>query len=41
MEKKKRFFYNGIMLTEVGIAMSTVAIFFNAFITQKIGAEGM
>ena len=41
MENKKRFLYNGIMLTAVGIAMRTVALFFNAFVTQKIGAEGM
>lgn len=41
MENRKRFFYNGIMLTAVGIAMRTVALFFNAFVTQKIGAEGM
>ncbi len=41
MERRKRFFYNGIMLTAVGIAMRTVALFFNAFVTQKIGAEGM
>ena len=41
MENKKRFFYNGIMLTAVGIAMRTVALFFNAFVTQKVGAEGM
>ncbi len=41
MENKKKFFYNGIMLTAVGIAMRTVALFFNAFVTQKIGAEGM
>ena len=41
MENRKRFLYNGIMLTAVGIAMRTVALFFNAFVTQKIGAEGM
>ncbi|MBE6537097.1 MAG: hypothetical protein E7673_04000 [Ruminococcaceae bacterium] len=41
MNNKKRFFYNGILLTAVGIAMRTVALFFNAFVTQKIGAEGM
>ena len=41
MENKKRFLYNGIMLTAVGIAMRTVALFFNAFVTQRIGAEGM
>lgn len=41
MENRKKFFYNGIMLTAVGIAMRTVAIFFNAFVTQKIGAEGI
>jgi len=41
MENRKRFFYNGIMLTAVGIAMRTVALFFNSFVTQTIGAEGM
>lgn len=41
MENKKKFLYNGIMLTAVGIAMRTVSLFFNAFVTQKIGAEGM
>ena len=41
MENKKKFLYNGIMLTAVGIAMRTAAMFFNAFVTQKIGAEGM
>lgn len=41
MKDKKRFFYNGILLTAVGIAMRTVALFFNAFITRTVGAEGV
>ena len=40
MGNKRKFFYNGIMLTLVGIAMRTAALFFNAFITKTIGAEG-
>ncbi len=41
MENKKRFIYNGIMLTLVGIAMRTVALAFNAFISRTVGAEGV
>lgn len=41
INNKQRFFYNGIMLTAVGIAMRTVALFFNAFITRSVGAEGV
>ncbi len=41
MDNKKRFFYNGILLTAVGIAMRTVALLFNAFVTQTVGAEGI
>ena len=41
MENKKRFFYNGILLTLVGIAMRTAALFFNAFVTRTVGAEGV
>lgn len=41
MKDKRRFFYNGILLTAVGIAMRTVALFFNAFITRSVGAEGV
>ncbi len=38
---KKRFFYNGIMLTAVGLLMRTVGLLFNAFITRAVGAEGI
>ncbi len=41
MDNKKRFLYNGILLTSVGIVMRTVALFFNAFVTQTVGAEGI
>lgn len=41
MINKKRFFFNGILLTAVGIAMRTVALLFNAFITRTVGAEGV
>lgn len=36
----KRFFKSGIMLTLVGLAMRTVAMFFGAFISRTVGAEG-
>lgn len=36
----KRFFKSGIMLTLVGLAMRTVAMFFSAFISRTVGAEG-
>ena len=38
---KQRFFYNGILLTALGITMRTVALFFNAFVTRTVGAEGI
>ncbi|MBR2650291.1 MAG: oligosaccharide flippase family protein [Clostridia bacterium] len=41
MDNKRKFFYNGIMLTAVGIAMRTAALFFNAFITRTVGSEGI
>ncbi|MBQ8381382.1 MAG: oligosaccharide flippase family protein [Clostridia bacterium] len=41
MNNKKRFIYNGIMLTAVGIAIRTVALFFNAFVSKAVGAEGV
>ena len=36
----KRFFRSGIILTLVGLAMRTVAMFFGAFISRTVGAEG-
>jgi len=41
MTNRKKFIYNGILLTAVGITMRTVALFFNAFITREVGAEGV
>ncbi len=38
---KQRFFYNGILLTALGITMRTVALFFNAFVSRTVGAEGI
>ena len=40
MSEVKRFFKSGIMLTLVGLAMRTVAMFFGAFVSRTIGAEG-
>lgn len=40
MNSKTRFFRSGIMLTLVGLAMRTVAMFFGAFISRTVGAEG-
>ena len=39
--RKRKFFFNGILLTAVGIAMRTVALFFNAFVSRQVGAEGI
>ncbi len=39
--KRKAFFKNGILLTAVGLGIRTVALFFNAFITRAVGAEGV
>lgn len=41
MTNRQRFFINGILLTLVGLAVRTVSLAFNAYITKKIGAEGM
>lgn len=41
MNNRKKFFINGILLTIVGIAVRSVAISFNSFISKTIGAEGM
>ncbi len=40
MREAKRFFKSGILLTLVGLAMRTVAMFFGAFISRTVGAEG-
>ena len=41
MNRRKRFFINGILLTIVGLAMRSVSISFNAYITRAVGAEGI
>lgn len=40
MSEAKRFFRSGILLTLVGLAMRTVGMFFGAFISRAVGAEG-
>lgn len=41
MTNRQRFFLNGILLTAVAIAIRSVSLVFNSFITHSIGAEGM
>ncbi|MBO7169878.1 MAG: oligosaccharide flippase family protein, partial [Clostridia bacterium] len=41
MTAKKRFFLNGLLLTAVGLSMRTATLFFNAFVSRTVGAEGM
>ncbi len=39
--KRRRFFYHAILLSCVNIIMRGIAVGFNAYINNKIGAEGM
>ena len=41
MTRKQRFLYNGLLLTLVGLAMRGAALFLGAYISGRIGAEGM
>ena len=41
MSAKRKFIYNGIALTLVGFAMRGVALFLGAYISSRIGAEGI
>lgn len=41
MSGRKKFFYNGILLTIVGLAIRSVAMLFNSYITRTVGAEGI
>ncbi len=41
MTNRKRFFYNGILLTIVALCIKTVNLFFGAFVSRKIGAEAL
>ena len=39
--RRKEFFINGILLTVVGIAIRSVSIAFNSYVTKAVGAEGI
>lgn len=41
MSRRRRFFLNGILLTVVGLAIRSVSIAFNSYITRVVGAEGI
>ncbi|MCQ2386022.1 MAG: oligosaccharide flippase family protein, partial [Clostridia bacterium] len=41
MIAKKRFIQSGILLAGVALWMRTASLLFNAYVTQKVGAEGM
>ena len=41
MTNRNRFFYNGILLSAVGLALRTVGLFFGAYISRVVGAEGI
>ena len=41
MTNRRLFFYNGILLTMVGIAVRTVTLLFNAYVSRAVGAEGV
>jgi len=40
-ENRRRFFYNGFILTLVALAMRTVSLFFGAYVTRTVGEVGM
>ena len=41
MSKRVKFFYNGVLLSIVGLAMRAVGLFLGAYISGIIGAEGI
>ena len=41
MTNRQRFFYNGTLLTLVGLAMRSVGMFFGALVSRAVGAEGV
>lgn len=41
MTNRQRFFVNGILLSAVGLAIRSVSIAFNSYVTRSIGAEGI
>ncbi len=40
MTNRTKFFYNGLLLTAVGLSIRTVGLIFGAFISRAVGAEG-
>ena len=40
-ENRRKFFYNGFVLTLVALAMRTVSLFFGAYVTRTVGEVGM
>ena len=41
MSDRSKFFRSGLLLTAVGLAMRTVSMFFGAFVSRTVGAEGV
>lgn len=41
MSDRSKFFRSGMLLTAVGLAMRTVSMFFGAFVSRTVGAEGV
>lgn len=41
MKNKKGFFYNALLLTAVTLLMRTVGVWFNVYVSGKVGAEAM
>ena len=41
MRDVKRYFYNAILLSLSALVMRSVAVAFNVYVTEKVGAEGM
>lgn len=41
MSTKKKFFYNGLLLTVVGLAVRSVSMAFNSYVSRTVGAEGI
>ena len=41
MTNKQKFYFNGIVLTVVGLAMRSVGLIFGAYISRTVGAAGI
>ena len=41
LNRLKRFFLNAVLLGATTVFMRSIAVIFNAYISGKIGAEGM